>query len=351
MKASELPEKGKPKIKHRVSLRPFNTLSVEATAETFIEILEKEDLQTLYREGFFRKFDPFILGGGSNVLFRDNPSRPVLKISLKGIDIVAENDSSVQVRAGAGDVWHDLVEFAVQRGYGGIENLALIPGTVGAAPIQNIGAYGSEIEQVFSSLEFFDVQEGTFRSFTREECHFGYRDSIFKRDLRGRAIVTSVTLNLTKKDHNLITDYYSLTQRLREKGIEDPGIRDIFDAVVFIRKSKLPDPKEIGNAGSFFKNPVIPRDQFKQIQRNHPDIPFFEAAEGYIKVPAGWLIEQCEWKGKKVGKTGTYEHQALVIVNHGSASGKEIYQLAERIQSSVFEKFGIALTPEVNIVG
>lgn len=285
------------------------------------------------------------------MLFRSNLSKPVLKISLKGIDTVAENENSVQIRAGAGEVWHDLVVHAVQKGYGGIENLALIPGTVGAAPIQNIGAYGSEIEQVFSSLEFFDIREGTFRNFSHKDCQFGYRDSIFKHDLKGKVIVTSVTLNLTKKDHKLIRDYYSLKQWLKERGTEEPGIRDIFNAVVSIRKSKLPDPNEIGNAGSFFKNPVIPLEEFESLQKNHPGVPFFDAGEGRVKVPAGWLIEQCGWKGKQVGKTGTFKHQALVIVNHGSASGQEIYEFAENIQASVLEKFGIKLNPEVTIVG
>lgn len=351
MEATESLEKGKPDIKKSVNLRPFNTLSVEAVADTFIEIFNKKDLEHLYRDGFFQEFDPFILGGGSNVLFRSNPSKPVLKISIKGFEILEEDEKDAMVRAGAGEIWHNLVLYAVNRGLGGIENLALIPGTVGAAPIQNIGAYGSEIEQVFSSLEFFDSRKGTFRTFTREECRFGYRDSIFKHEQKGRAIVTSVTLNLTKKDHKLITEYYSLNQRLKEKGIVEPGIRDIFDAVVSIRKSKLPDPEVIGNAGSFFKNPVIPTDEFQSLQKKHSDIPFFEAGKGRVKVPAGWLIEQCGWKGKKVGNAGTFEHQALVIVNHGSASGAEIFELAEKIQASVLEKFGIKLSPEVTIVG
>lgn len=351
MEANESLEKGKPDIKKRVNLRPFNTLSVEAVADKFIEIFNKKDLERLYREGFFHDYDPFILGGGSNVLFRSNPTKPVIKISIKGIETLTEDDYNASIRAGAGEIWHDLVLYAVQNGFGGIENLALIPGTVGAAPIQNIGAYGSEIEQVLSSLEFFDTREGTFRSFAHEDCQFGYRDSIFKHELKGRAIVTSVTLNLTKKDHKLFTEYYSLNERLREKGIAEPGIRDIFDAVVSIRKSKLPDPEVIGNAGSFFKNPVIPSDEFKYLQKKHSGIPFFEAGEGRVKVPAGWLIEQCGWKGKKVGNTGTFEHQALVIVNHGSASGAEIYELAEKIQASVLDTFGIKLTPEVTIVG
>lgn len=351
MEATESLEKGKPDIKKSVNLRPFNTLSVGAVADTFIEIFSKKDLEHLFRDGFFKDFDPFILGGGSNVLFRSNPSKPVLKISVKGIETLTEDENTARIRAGAGEIWHDLVLYAVQSGLGGIENLALIPGTVGAAPIQNIGAYGSEIEQVFSSLEFFDTRIGTFRNFTSDDCQFGYRDSIFKHELKGKAIVTSVTLNLTKKDHKLITEYYSLNQRLKEKGIAEPGISNIFDAVVSIRKSKLPDPEVIGNAGSFFKNPVMSVDEFKSLQKNHADIPFFEAGEGRVKVPAGWLIEQCGWKGKQVGSTGTFKHQALVIVNHGSASGAEIYELAENIQASVLKAFGIKLTPEVTIVG
>jgi UDP-N-acetylmuramate dehydrogenase len=339
-----------PVIQENVNLRPYNTLSIEATANTFVEINKKSELETLFRQGFFSKSDPFILGGGSNILFKENPSRPILKVSICGIETADEDESCKQIRVGAGEVSHNLVEYAVQKGLGGIENLALIPGTVGAAPIQNIGAYGVEIEQVFTSLEYFNTESGKFITMLHNDCRFGYRDSIFKHELKGKAIVTSVTLNLTKRNHQLNTGYYALQEWLEQNRINNPGIPDLFNAVVAIRKSKLPDPKEIGNAGSFFKNPVLEKDVFDNLRKNYPGVPFFETGDGGIKVPAGWLIEQCGWKGKKVGNTGTYRNQALVIVNFGSATGEEIYNLSKQIQASVSKKFGIRLVPEVTIV-
>lgn len=334
----------------QVNLMPYNTLGIPAFASRFKEVTRKEELKNLFVTGFFSEYHPLVLGGGSNILFRNNPSSPVIRMSIEGIDIVEEDQITVVIKAGAGVVWQNLVEFAVQHNYGGIENLALIPGTVGAAPIQNIGAYGVELEQVFESLEFFDPLYGEFRNFTHDECRFGYRDSIFKNELKGKAIVTSVSLRLTKENHKINTGYYALEQWLDERRISEPEIRDVFNAVVSIRKSKLPDPAQIGNAGSFFKNPVIDQEQFEQLKDEHPDVPSFPAGNGKFKVPAGWLIEQCGWKGRQVGNVGTYKNQALVIVNHGGATGNEVYTHARNIQQSVASRFGIYLTPEVNIV-
>ncbi len=349
-KASEAAD-AYPGEKRNLNLTSYNTLGVDATASRFIEIKENSELKTLANSGFFSRTKPCILGGGSNILFRGDVRVPVLRISIPGIQTIADTDSNVLVKAGAGVVWHDLVTWCVERDYGGIENLALIPGTCGAAPIQNIGAYGVELDQVFESLELFNLQTERFETFTHEKCMFGYRDSIFKRDLKGRVIVTSITLKLNKPPHDVNTSYYALENYLNQQEITSPGINDLYHAVIAIRKSKLPDPSLIGNAGSFFKNPVISKGQFNKLKENNPGVPSFPAGEGKIKVPAGWLIEQAGWKGKKVGNVGTYDNQALVIVNHGNATGAEIYNHAMNIRESVRDMFGIELTPEVNIVG
>jgi UDP-N-acetylmuramate dehydrogenase len=340
-----------PLVRKELDLSPYNTLGIKATAAEFIEIREPGELTELAKTGFFRDHKPFVLGGGSNILFRGDLKVPVLKISIPGIEAIGESDSHLLVRVGAGVVWHDLVAWCVERGYGGIENLALIPGTCGAAPIQNIGAYGTELDQVFESLELFDMETESFKTYTHDQCGFGYRDSIFKHDLKGKVIVTSITLKLKKPPHKINTSYYALENYLEEKEITSPGIKDVFEAVIAIRKSKLPDPSLIGNAGSFFKNPVISKNAFNKLKKHNPDVPSFEAGRGMIKVPAGWLIEKAGWKGKKIGNVGTYKNQALVIVNHGNATGPEIFNHAMNIRESVKEMFGIELTPEVNIVG
>lgn len=339
-----------PEILQQVDLTEYNTLGVAATAKQFIEIRKKDELKSLADDGYFDRISPLILGGGSNILFRNDPDRPVLKISITGIEVIKTTDSHVWIKAGAGEIWHNLVKYAVDNNFGGIENLALIPGTVGAAPIQNIGAYGTEFDQVFSSLELYDLKQNKFREFNRDQCEFGYRDSIFKRDLKGLVVVTSVTMKLTRNKHDMNTEYYALKQWIEERQLNDPELLDIFDAVVAIRRSKLPDPSLIGNAGSFFKNPVVEKNLFLKLQKSYPEIPSFPAGEDLYKIPAGWLIEKCGWKGKRVGNVGTYKNQALVIVNHGGATGEELYMHALTIQRSVADHFGIELTPEVNIV-
>ncbi|MDZ7755321.1 UDP-N-acetylmuramate dehydrogenase [Rhodohalobacter sp.] len=340
----------KPPIQKNVNLAPFNTLGVEATAAQFLTISESSQLLGLFREGFFKKNDPVILGGGSNVLIKSDLNQPVLKISIPGIEVLNEKEDEVLINSGAGVIWHDLVSYCVDHDFGGIENLALIPGTVGAAPIQNIGAYGVELKDTFHSLKAFIPATGEQKEFSKKECEFGYRDSIFKNSLKGEVIITEVTLRLQKSPHQIEDSYYALREYFQTNGVTEPSIKDVFDAVVTIRESKLPNPELIGNAGSFFKNPIVERSIYQKIKAEYSEMPSFEAGDGKIKIPAGWLIEQAGWKGKKVGNVGTYKNQALVLVNHGGATGEEIYQHAMNISESVKEKFGIELAPEVNVI-
>lgn len=343
---------GKPVIRHDVNLKPMNTLGVEAHAATFVEIRRPDQLRLLFDEGFFENQAPIILGGGSNLLFKGEPGSTVLKISVMDRYVSANDDGTVLLKAGAGENWHDLVTFAVENNLGGIENLALIPGTTGAAPIQNIGAYGVELKEVFHSLTAFDIKTGEFETYSAAACRFGYRDSVFKRELKGKVIVCDVTLQLSREqDHTLNLSYTGLKDSLEEKKIDEPSIKDVYDAVVAIRRSKLPDPSDIGNAGSFFKNPVVSKEIYEILKSDYPELPVYKLEENEYKIPAAWLIETAGWKGKRVGNVGTYKNQALVIVNHGGATGDEIYNHAKTIQQSVQDMFDIDLLPEVNIVG
>ena len=337
-------------VKKDVNLTSYNTLQVSSKAHTFIDISDEKDLKKLSDGAFFDSFEPIILGGGSNILIKSDLKKPVLKISISGIEIRDTTDDHVYVKVGAGVNWHQFVKWAVDNNFGGVENLALIPGTVGAAPIQNIGAYGVELEQVFERLRYFDIKDKKIVALTHGECKFSYRNSIFKQELKGRAIVISVTLRLSKRNHHLNTEYYALSERLEGSDSNEITIRDIYNTVIEIRQSKLPDPALIGNAGSFFKNPIIDTDRFEQLKKSFSDVPSYPLEQGGVKVPAGWLIEQAGWKGKRVGNVGTYKNQALVIVNHGGATGEEIFEHAVRIQQSVKKLFGIELTPEVNVV-
>ena len=342
--------KSKPSVQNNVDLAPFNTLGVEATADQFINITESSQLAALFREGFFKKYNPVILGGGSNVLIKSDLIQPVLKMSIPGIEVQNDKEDEVLVKSGAGVIWHDLVTYCVNRDFGGIENLALIPGTVGAAPIQNIGAYGVELRDSFHGLKAFVPETGVIKEFSVNECNFGYRDSIFKNDLKGEVIITEVTLRLQKSPHKIEDSYYALREYFQANEITEPTIKDVYDAVVAIRESKLPNPELIGNAGSFFKNPIVKSSVYQKLKAEYSNMPSFEAGNGKIKIPAGWLIEQAGWKGKKVGNVGTYKNQALVLVNHGGATGEEIYQHAMNIHESVKEKFGIELAPDVNVI-
>jgi UDP-N-acetylmuramate dehydrogenase len=331
-----------------VSLKPFNTFGLDVKASEFKEVHTLDQLRDIVKH---LKDKPFmILGGGSNVLFTKDYEGMVLKNNIRGNEIVHETADHVFLKIKSGENWHEQVMYCVAHKWGGIENLSLIPGTVGAAPMQNIGAYGVELERVFISLEALNLETLELQTFHKEECEFGYRESVFKRKFKGKYFIYSVTLRLDKEPA-IYAEYGDIKTVLAEKGIDwqDARIADISEAVIQIRQSKLPDPKEIGNSGSFFKNPVIEQKHFDQLKSEYSEIKGFEQYNG-IKVPAAWLIEQCGWKGKKIGNTGSHARQALVLVNYGGASGNEIWQLAQDIIKSVSDKFGIRLEPEVNII-
>jgi UDP-N-acetylmuramate dehydrogenase len=331
-----------------VSLQPHNTFGLEALARHWITITTTEQLQELLRDPAYQSVPKLVLGGGSNVLFTQDFEGLLIKIAIPGISVVKEDDHEVHVRSGAGVGWHDLVMHCITQGYGGIENMSLIPGTVGAAPMQNIGAYGVEIKDVFASLEAVEIATGNRRTFGLDECQFGYRSSVFKHELKGQYIITSVTLRL-RKQPALNTSYGAISEVLAQKQIHTPTIRDVSEAVIDIRRSKLPDPQQIGNAGSFFKNPVIPRAHYERLRVNYPTMPGYPT-EHAVKVPAGWLIEQCGWKGKRLGNIGVHDQQALVLVHFGGGQGKALMALAQDIEASVLQKFGIAIEPEVNMI-
>lgn len=330
------------------SLKNLNTFGVEANARWYTDINSEDDLNSLFTDAQWKDQPVLILGGGSNMLFTKDFQGLVIHMNIPGLKHESK-DGEVFVSAGAGVVWNDLVNYCVQHDFAGIENLSLIPGSVGASPIQNIGAYGVELQDIFHSCRAFEISTGSFRTFYKADCHFSYRDSVFKSTLKGLYIITEVTLKLSKIFRPNIK-YGAISQELESRGISTPSIRDISSAVSHIRVSKLPDPATIGNAGSFFKNPVIPVTKFIQLQSNFPDIIYFPSTEGFVKLSAGWLIEQCGWKGRMVGNTGTWKNQALVLVNHGKATGNEIFKLSDDIIISVLNKFGIELHREVNII-
>lgn len=334
-------------IQQNFPLLPYNTFGLDVKAEYFAEVGSIADLKA----GLRSKIRPvFLLGGGSNVLFTQDVQGLVLKNRLRGIRVVREFKKKVWVEVGGGEIWHEFVLWAVSNGYGGVENMSLIPGTVGASPIQNIGAYGVELKDVFVKLKALHLTDLKLRTFNHSDCRFGYRDSVFKRAEKGKWCITSVVFSLTKSPHKLNTSYGDISKTLEANGVENPSIADISQAVIQIRTSKLPDPAKIGNCGSFFKNPETERVVLDRILTTHPQAPHYPLLDGRVKIPAGWLIEQCGWKGKRVGNTGCYERQALVLVNYGGATGKEVKNLAQAIIESVEERFGVRLEAEVNMV-
>jgi UDP-N-acetylmuramate dehydrogenase len=337
-----------PDVKENFDLKDHNTMGVRAKARYFASVTSADELRQLLLQREYKVIPKLMLGGGSNILFVNDFEGLVIHLNIKGREIIEENNKEVLFKVGAGENWHETVKYAVDNGWGGIENLSLIPGSVGAAPIQNIGAYGVELEDVFESLEAVDLDTGISKTFDKSSCEFGYRDSVFKNEFKGKYIITQVTLRL-QKDPEVNTTYGALSKHLEENGISDPGIKEISETVISIRQSKLPDPAKIGNTGSFFKNPVISPETFEELQKEYPEIPNYPAGEE-IKIPAAWLIDQCGWKGKQIGDAGVHKVHALVIVNYGNATGAEIIELAEKIRHSVFEKFGVKLIPEVNIV-
>jgi UDP-N-acetylmuramate dehydrogenase len=334
-------------LKHNISLKPFNTFGMDVSARNFVEIISESEMPALLKL-ISRYQEPVLfLGGGSNILFTQDYMGLVVKIATKGIEIVDQDDEFVYVRGMAGENWDDFVQYCVRHNYGGIENLSLIPGNVGSSPIQNIGAYGVEIKDTFYMLDAVSLRTGEFREFLAEECAFGYRSSVFKYELKAQYLILSVTFRL-RKQPVLNTSYGAIPTELAAMG-EVPSVKSVAQAVINIRRSKLPDPKEIGNAGSFFKNPVVSEMQFKELKARYPEIPAYPAENG-SKLAAGWLIEQCGWKGYRKGDAGVHARQALVLVNYGNASGKEIYGLALRIIESVKEKFNVMLEPEVTVI-
>jgi UDP-N-acetylmuramate dehydrogenase len=337
------------KLHSDFSLKPYNTFGIDVKAQLYARFDSVQELQELLQLPELKQSDKLILGGGSNLLFTKDFDGVVLHNNIKGIEILSENNEYAYVKAGSGEVWHEFVLFALKHNLAGVENLSLIPGTVGAAPLQNIGAYGVELKDVFYELEAVEWETGKLHTFNNEDCRFGYRESVFKNELKGRFIVTSVTFRLNKV-HALNTSYGAISSTLQELSIEKPTIQDVSAAVCYIRQSKLPDPKEIGNAGSFFKNPEIPILLFDNLKKQYPNMPAYPVSETMVKVPAGWLIEQCGWKGKVIDNYGVHKNQALVLVNYGGAAGNNIKQLAYDIIQSVKDKFGISLHPEVNIM-
>ena len=336
-------------IQQASSLLSYNTFGIDVRAAQFAEVRTVDELLEALQH---RRGSLLILGGGSNILFTRNVEGLVIKNAICGIKVVRTFKNKVWVEIGGGEVWHDFALWAVKNDLGGVENLSLIPGTVGAAPVQNIGAYGVELKDLFVSLRAVDLRTGKIRHFSRPDCRFGYRDSFFKREGKGKYCIATVTLSLTKLNHRINVTYGDIRKILETNGITNPSVADVSRAVVQIRSSKLPDPAQIGNCGSFFKNPEVPRSVLERIQKAHPNAPFFNLTPGgeRVKIPAGWLIEQCGWKGKRVGNTGCYERQALVLVNYGGATGEEVKNLAFAIIDSVEKEFGVRLEPEVNII-
>lgn len=343
------------KIQKNISLKNYNTFGIDATASQFASVNSIADLLDILA----KKSAIFVLGGGSNLLLTDDLNKLVLHVDLKGINIIKETENDILIKVLAGENWHDFVLWCIENGFGGLENLSLIPGNVGTSPIQNIGAYGVEMKDCFHKLNAIEIDTQNTRVFTKDECEFGYRNSIFKNELKGKYIITSVIFKLTKQHHKLNASYGAIQTELEKRKIKEPTIKDISDVVIDIRNSKLPNPKEIGNSGSFFKNPVVSKEQFLELQKKYPQIPFYEIkatqnskliTHNSFKIPAGWLIEQCGFKGKRFGDAGVHKKQALVLVNYGNATGQEIYALAQKIQQTVLDTFGIELAIEVNVV-
>lgn len=329
------------------SLRPYNTFGMDVKASAFVNVDFENQLPDLLRLINLRKDNVLFLGGGSNILFTRDFDGLVVHMATPGIEVVDQDDAFVFVRGMAGENWNDFVQYCVQRNYGGLENLSLIPGNVGSAPIQNIGAYGAEIRDSFFMLDAVSVRSGEFREFSNKECGFGYRKSVFKSELKGKYLILSVTFRLSKNP--VINTSYGAIREQLEMMNKPSSVQSVAEAVIQIRKSKLPDPGEIGNAGSFFKNPVITTEQFQMLKAQFPEIPSYSSEDG-VKLAAGWMIEKCGWKGYRKGDAGVHKNQALVLVNYGNATGRQILSLASEIISSVYSKFGVELEPEVNII-
>lgn len=337
-------------ILKNVNLKPFNTFGIEVFCSYFTEVHSEEDFIALLQEPVYLQNKKLILGGGSNVLFTADFDGLVIKNNIKGIELVDETNTHVTLRVAAGEIWHDLVMWCINKNYAGIENLSLIPGCVGASPMQNIGAYGVEIKEVFHQLEALSMETGKKEFFSKEACEFGYRESVFKHKYKNRYIITAVNFIL-KKNPEINTTYGAISEELRNMQVQHPGIRDVSNAVMNIRRSKLPDPKETGNAGSFFKNPEVTADFYEQLKQRFPQLVAYPLASGGYKLAAGWLIEQCGLKGFSFNGAAVHNKQALVLVNKNHCTGADVYELSSLVLEKVFDTFGVTLEREVNIIG
>jgi len=336
------------KLYENISLKHYNTFGIEAIAQNFIEITNYSDIIEIFKSHILQNKNFYILGGGSNVLITDDYNGVVLHPTFKGIEIKEKTDVVVLLKVYAGEVWDDFVDFCVKNNFGGIENLSFIPGNCGAAPIQNIGAFGVEIKDCIESVEIFNLLTGKFITLSNPECNFGYRTSVFKNEYKKNWLIVSTTYKLSKVSHNYKTHYGNLNDELKK--YEDINLQSIRQSVINIRTSKLPNPKEIGNAGSFFKNPIVTTEKASELKNKYQDAPVYPISDTEKKLAAGWLIEKSGWKGFKNGNVGVHSKQALVLVNYGNAKGNEIIDLSEKIKESVFEKFGVKLETEVNLL-
>ncbi|MEK8179696.1 UDP-N-acetylmuramate dehydrogenase [Flavobacterium buctense] len=335
-------------IQTNFSLKKYNTFGIEAKAQQFIAVHSVEELKTVLQENANEK--KFILGGGSNMLLTQDIHALVIHIDLKGKRILKEDDDFVWVESMAGENWHEFVLWTIDQNFGGLENMSLIPGNVGTTPVQNIGAYGTEIKDTFVSCEAVNIATQDLKTFTKEACNFGYRESVFKHEAKDQFVITSVVFKLTKRNHKINTSYGDITKELEKQNVVVPTLKDVSNAVIAIRQSKLPDPKELGNSGSFFKNPIISKAAYEKAKDLHPEMPHYVISETEVKVPAGWLIERAGFKGKRFGDAGIHKNQALVLVNYGNATGQEILAVSKDIQATILKEFGIAIEAEVNVI-
>ncbi|WP_298221711.1 UDP-N-acetylmuramate dehydrogenase [Flavobacterium sp.] len=335
-------------ILNQFSLKHYNTFGIEAKAKQFVAVHSLDELRLILEQNANEK--KFILGGGSNMLLTQDIDALVIHIDLKGKKIIKETEDYVWVECQAGENWHEFVLWTLSQNFGGLENMSLIPGNVGTTPVQNIGAYGTEIKDTMVSCEAMRIDSQTMKTFSNTDCHFGYRESIFKQEAKDQYIITSVVFQLTKRDHKINTAYGDIQSGLAKQGIQNPTIQDVSRAVIAIRQSKLPDPKELGNSGSFFKNPILLKSDFEPIHSKFPEMKYYEVSPTEVKVPAGWLIEQAGFKGKRFGDAGIHKNQALVLVNYGNATGQEILNVSKDIQQTIFNTFGIHIEAEVNVI-
>ena len=335
-------------IQQNFSLKKYNTFGIEAKAKQFVAVHSTDELKVILEENKTQK--KFILGGGSNMLLTKDIDALVIHIDLKGKKIIKENENFVWVESKAGENWHEFVLWTIDQNFGGLENMSLIPGNVGTTPVQNIGAYGTEIKDTFVSCEAMTIENQEMKTFLKEDCHFGYRESVFKNVAKNQYVITSVVFKLTKHNHKINISYGDITAELAKNNITNPNLKDVSNAVIAIRQSKLPDPKELGNSGSFFKNPILLKSDFEKIHQQFPEMKYFDISETEVKVPAGWLIEQAGFKGKRFGDAGIHKNQALVLVNYGNATGQEILDVSKNIQETIFKTFGIHIEAEVNVI-